>query len=223
MAGFAVTSTNALGTAFTVGDLGTAFQIAGGSGQDTIIATGFTFSADQRNAIFATASVEKIIDQSGTYNAPPTPPLDSVAPAVTERLNNDTGSLATDNITKDATLTGSGDAGAVVQFTVDGSLIAATATADSNGDWSFTPTGLSDGQHTIVASETDVAGNMGTASLTFMLDSMAPAVTERLNNDTGSLATDNITQGCHADGIWRCRCRGAVHGRWQLDCDKGDR
>ena len=67
VSGFAVTSTNALGTAFTVGDLGTAFQIAGGSGQDTLIASGFTFSADQRNAIFATASVEKIVDQSGTY------------------------------------------------------------------------------------------------------------------------------------------------------------
>ena len=64
VAGFSVTSTNGLGTAFTVGDLGTAFQIAGGSGQDTIIATGFTFSADQRNAIFATASVEKIVDQT---------------------------------------------------------------------------------------------------------------------------------------------------------------
>ena len=67
VAGFAVTSTNGLGTAFTVGDLGTAFQIAGGAGQDSIIATGFTFSADQRNSIFATASVERIVDASGTY------------------------------------------------------------------------------------------------------------------------------------------------------------
>jgi hypothetical protein len=50
-----VINTNGLGTAFTVGDLGTAFQIAGGPGQDTIPATGFTFSANQRNAIFATA------------------------------------------------------------------------------------------------------------------------------------------------------------------------
>ena len=74
MAGFAVTSTNGLGTTFTVGDLGTAFQIAGGSGQDTIVATGFTFSADQRNAIFATASIEKIVDSSGTYAAPPPSP-----------------------------------------------------------------------------------------------------------------------------------------------------
>ena len=74
MSGFTVTSTNALGTTFTVGDLGTAFQIAGGSGQDTMIATGFTFTADQRNAIFATASIETIIDQSGTYTAPPPSP-----------------------------------------------------------------------------------------------------------------------------------------------------
>ena len=38
VSGFTVASTNALGTTFTVGDLGTAFQIAGGSGQDTLIA-----------------------------------------------------------------------------------------------------------------------------------------------------------------------------------------
>ena len=35
----------------TVHDLGTAFQIAGGSGTDTITAQGFAFTADQRNAI----------------------------------------------------------------------------------------------------------------------------------------------------------------------------
>jgi hypothetical protein len=74
VAGLWVTSTNALGTAFTVGDLGTAFQVAGGAGQDTITAQGFAFSADQRNAIFATASIEKIVDASGTYTAPPPSP-----------------------------------------------------------------------------------------------------------------------------------------------------
>ena len=67
VSGFAVVSTNATGTTFTVQDVGTAFQIAGGPGQDTIVANGFAFTADQRNAIFATASIEKIIDQSGTY------------------------------------------------------------------------------------------------------------------------------------------------------------
>jgi hypothetical protein len=76
VAGLPVTSTNGLGTVFTVGNLGTAFQIAGGTGQDTVIASGFTFSADQRNAIFATASVEKIVDSSGTYTV-------NIAPTIT--------------------------------------------------------------------------------------------------------------------------------------------
>ena len=39
-----------------------------------MIAQGFTLTADQRNAIFATASVENIIDQTGTYTAPPPSP-----------------------------------------------------------------------------------------------------------------------------------------------------
>ena len=36
VSGFTVASTNGLGTTFTVGDLGTAFQIAGGPGHDTL-------------------------------------------------------------------------------------------------------------------------------------------------------------------------------------------
>ena len=34
------------------------------------------------------------------------------------------------------------------------------------GHWSFTPSGLTDGAHTIVASQTDAFGNTGSASLT---------------------------------------------------------
>jgi hypothetical protein len=74
VSGFGVASTNGLGTTFTVGDLGTAFQIAGGPGHDTIQTGAFTFTADQRNAIFATSSIETITDPSGTYNAPPSSP-----------------------------------------------------------------------------------------------------------------------------------------------------
>ena len=72
--GFTVASTNALGTTFTVGDLGTAFQIAGGPGHDTLIAQGLTLTAAQRTEIFAASSIETIVDQSGTCtvdNAPP--------------------------------------------------------------------------------------------------------------------------------------------------------
>ena len=44
------------------------------------------------------------------------------------------------------------------------------------GAWSFTPSGLVDGAHTIVASQTDAFGNTGTASLSFTLDTTAPVV-----------------------------------------------
>ncbi len=72
VSGFTVASSNTTGTNFIVHNLGTAFQVAGGTGSDTITAQGFAFSADQRNAIFATASVEHIVDTSGTYSSTPT-------------------------------------------------------------------------------------------------------------------------------------------------------
>ena len=67
--GFTVTSSNAIGTNFTVQDIGTALQVRGGFGTDTLTAQGFVFSTDQRKAIFATTSVERIVDTSGTYTA----------------------------------------------------------------------------------------------------------------------------------------------------------
>ena len=100
--------------------------------------------------------------------------IDTTPPAVTESLFSDTGSPSTDKITSNDELTGSGDANAVVHFIVDGKSIAVTATANSSGAWTFTPTGLMDGVHTVVASETDAAGNTGSASLTFTLDTTAP-------------------------------------------------
>ena len=69
VSGFTVASSNGLGTTFTVGDLGTAFQIAGGSGHDALIAQDFTLTVDQRTAIFEASSIETITDQSGSYTS----------------------------------------------------------------------------------------------------------------------------------------------------------
>ena len=118
--------------------------------------------------------------------------LDTTAPVVTEGLTSDTGSSASDKITANGTLTGTGDANAVVTIK-EGSTTLGTTTANASGVWSFTPIGLADGAHTIVASETDTAGNTGTSSLTFTLDTTAPVVTEGLSSDTGSSASDKIT------------------------------
>jgi RTX calcium-binding nonapeptide repeat (4 copies) len=99
VSGFTVASGNASGTNFTVSDIGTALQIAGGSGSDTVTAQSFTFSADQRNAIFGTASVERIVDASGTYTAPQNPKLTAGSDTVTGTVGNDTvnGTAATLN------------------------------------------------------------------------------------------------------------------------------
>src|SRR5205085_1816702 len=88
--------------------------------------------------------------------------LDRTAPVVTERFVAGTG-------TAGSTLAGTGDANAVVHFTVDGTATAGGPTADSSGAWSYSTAGLTNGTHTVVASETDTAGNIGTASLSFTL------------------------------------------------------
>src|SRR5262249_10358310 len=95
--------------------------------------------------------------------------LDTVAPPVTEALANDTGPLATDRITKDPALTGSGDPGATVTIR-EGGQVLGTSIASATGAWNFSPSGLADGAHTLTATETDLAGNTTTASLTFTLD-----------------------------------------------------
>ncbi len=118
--------------------------------------------------------------------------LDTVAPTVTAQLAHDTGSSATDGITSNPALSGTADANAVVTLT-EGSTVLGTATADAGGAWSFSPTGLAQGAQTITASETDLAGNTGSAAVSFTLDTVAPTVTAQLAHDTGSSATDGIT------------------------------
>jgi Bacterial Ig-like domain len=147
-----------------------------------------SFTATDANAAGATSAASASVVVT----------VDTVAPAVTESLAKDTGSSATDKITSNDTLTGSGDPNAVVHFTVDGHLVAGTATANASGVWTFTPTNLSNGTHTIVASETDAAGNTGTASLTFTLDTTAPNPTitnEVLSNGKVTLTGTSLEAG----------------------------
>jgi hypothetical protein len=100
--------------------------------------------------------------------------VDTVSPLVTMALASDTGVSSIDKITSNPMLSGSGDANAVVTLK-EGTTVLGTTTANATGDWSFTPTGLVQGSQTILASETDAAGNTGAASLTFALDTVSPA------------------------------------------------
>ncbi len=119
--------------------------------------------------------------------------VDTTAPTVTAALAVDSGASATDKVTNNDTISGSGDGNAAIFASIDGAAAVQVATADANGDWSFKPV-LADGNHTVVISETDLAGNKGSASVAFKLDQTPPPVTAGLVSDTGASATDAITK-----------------------------
>jgi len=114
-------------------------------------------------------------------------------PAVTVALLHDSGSSGADRITSDPGLTGTGNAAATVRLAIDGAASASTVTADASGHWSFSPGGLSQGSHTIVASETDALGQTGSATLTFTYDSVAPTVAIGSSGGSTGSAGQTIT------------------------------
>ncbi|MBU3639604.1 DUF4347 domain-containing protein, partial [Polynucleobacter sp. AP-RePozz3-80-G7] len=106
--------------------------------------------------------------------------FDNVAPATpTVALTSDTtDGVAGDNTdtkTNSAALTVSSLASGVTRnYTVDGNSIGSTYTAPN-----------ADGTHTVVVTDTDVAGNAATASTTFTFDNTAPAIsTAAVNGST---------------------------------------
>ncbi|MCK1707663.1 Ig-like domain-containing protein [Bradyrhizobium sp. 143] len=119
--------------------------------------------------------------------------LSTTGPTVTEALVADTGTSATDHVTANPALSGTGLANTVVHLTIDGVLSTTTATTDAQGAWSFLPSGLADGSHTIVASQTDSFGNTGSASLSFTLDTTAPTVAITSPGGSTNQASQTIT------------------------------
>ena len=117
--------------------------------------------------------------------------LDRSAPVVTAGLASDTGTSGSDGLTSSAVLTGTADANGQVVIR-NGAVVLATVTADGAGAWSYAPT-LADGSYSLTAQQTDAAGNSGSATIGFTLDTTAPAVTIRAAQDTGLSASDNIT------------------------------
>ncbi len=106
-------------------------------------------------------------------------------------------------MTDDATLTGTGDAGASLIFTENGDRIGSTV-VDDNGLWSFTAPGLEDGAQTIVVNE--LSGNFFTevASVNFALATQAPSLTasQSLSGVTNQ-TTDVISGVATAENVPR--------------------
>jgi len=121
--------------------------------------------------------------------------LDTSTAVPTIALSNDTGASAIDGITCNDALKGAAEAGATVTVK-EGTNTLGTAIADSSGNWTLTPAGLTDGTHTLTVSASDVAGNVSaqTGILTFTLDTHTPALpTVQLVQDSGVSPSDGIT------------------------------
>jgi len=95
-------------------------------------------------------------------------------PVVTMALVQDTGVSATDRITSNPAVAGTGVANVAVFASIDGGVTVQIGTSDAVGAWSFTPT-LNNGVHTIAVTETNLDGNTANTSLTFTLDKAGPA------------------------------------------------
>jgi hypothetical protein len=114
----------------------------------------------------------------------------------------DSGSSSTDTITNVTTPTvnGSGaEAGATVTlYDTNGTTVLGTAVADVAGRWSITSSPLAPGVHSLMATQTDLAGNTSAASLarSITVDTVAAAGTLAFTSltDTGSTDTPPVTQ-----------------------------
>src|SRR5260370_583295 len=109
--------------------------------------------------------------------------LDTAAAAPGVALATDSGSSASDHVTNVGTLAVSGvESSAAVQYSIDNGV-----------HWtsSFTAT---EGANTVQVRQTDLAGNIsGATSFSFTLDTTAATPTLALATDTGSSASDPVT------------------------------
>lgn len=125
----------------------------------------------------------------------------SAASLAQPALANDTGVSASDRITTDTTLAGSGaEANAHIKI-MSGEDIVGVGTADADGNWTAVfGSSLPDGEHSYTVRQVDAAGNTSADSpaITFTVDRSAPGVPSgapdlAAASDSGAFDNDNIT------------------------------
>jgi hypothetical protein len=114
-------------------------------------------------------------------------------------LNDDTGALNSDHVTRanPITLSGTAEVGVTVKLYDGGSVIASTTA--SGGSYSFTLTGLSEDNHNFAVVAVDTAGNESAVSdgLAVTIDRTPPSTTvasASLSADTGASSNDMVTK-----------------------------
>jgi serralysin len=174
----AATGEAPIGTTVTLYDNGSTTALA------TATVTNGSWSVPVTLIAGANSIVAKDTDTAGNTGASPAVvyTLDTVAPTVTI-TSPSAGPIGQASQTIGGTVTAAATGGAPIGTTVtlydNGSTTAlATATVGTNGSWSSTPVTLSAGSNSIVAKDTDAAGNTGSsAAVVYTLGTIAPAVT----------------------------------------------
>ena len=102
------------------------------------------------------------------------------APSLQLATASDTGASNSDKITKinTPTITGTGEIGATIKLT-EGTVILGQTTVGTDGKWQVATSALANGTHSVIATATDIAGNLSPASapLSLVIDTLAPQLT----------------------------------------------
>jgi hypothetical protein len=135
--------------------------------------------------------------------AEPTIILDTTPPtiAINQVLGTDTGSFPTDRVTRSPAVTLSGlvfDANPGDSVNIYNGTILLGSAAVTGGSWTFATTLSQDGQYSLHAEATDIAGNRGVSIVepTIVVDNTPPAVaitSQTLSADSGVSNSDRIT------------------------------
>jgi ribosomal 50S subunit-recycling heat shock protein len=145
----------------------------------------------------------KVTNANGTTTSDGTPfTIDTSTTGtggLTHDAANDTGSSTGDNITTNTkpTFSGTGEPGATVKIVVDGQTLTAVVGAD--GKWvasgPYTGNGLTGGQHAVVITFTDVAGNASTVNAAPVFISTGIA---NITLSVDAVTADNTISGTEA-------------------------
>jgi hypothetical protein len=124
--------------------------------------------------------------------------LDTVAPTVSITTTGGLTNQASQTISGTVTDTVAAPASTVTLYDNGSTTPLATATLQSNGSWSTSVTLSGDGTHSIVAEDTDAAGNTGISSpVVFTLDTVLPTVsittTGGLTNQASQTISGTVT------------------------------
>ena len=187
-----------------------------------ILAAGSIDTSSRLNVtVTATDNAGNVTTRSGTDNARADTQRPDAPGAPSLSSKSDTGVSDSDGITGNTTPTFTGSAepkSTVTIYDTDGRAVLGTTTANSNGDWTFSPpSDLSAGSHTIRMTATDTAGNVSKMSTgtTVIIETRAPSV-----SDPGLKASPGADGGT-AVGVVSGTDPGGQALRYQLTDDYG--